>query len=48
MPLMAVIPLVIAAVSTVTLAAMLAFDAGAFLARGGRQKQAGATRRRAA
>lgn len=48
MPLMAVIWLVMAAVSVVMLAVMLVVDAGAFLARGGRPNLAQATRRRIA
>jgi hypothetical protein len=48
MPLMAVIWLVIAAVSVVMLAVMLVVDAGAFLARGGRPNPAQTTRRRIA
>jgi hypothetical protein len=48
MPLMAALWLVMAAVSVVMLVAMLAVDAGAFLARGGRPNPARATRRRAA
>jgi hypothetical protein len=48
MPLMAVIWLVMAAVSVVMLAAMLVVDAGAFLARGGRPNPAQTTRRRIA
>jgi hypothetical protein len=48
MPLMAVIWLVMAAVSVVMLAAMLVVDAGAFLARGGRPNPAQKTRRRIA
>jgi hypothetical protein len=48
MPLMAVIWLVMAAVSVVMLAAMLVVDAGAFLARGGRPNPVPTTRRRIA
>ncbi|WP_303809975.1 hypothetical protein [Sandarakinorhabdus limnophila] len=48
MPLLAVIWLVMAAVSVVMLAAMLVVDAGAFLARGGRPNPAQTTRRRIA
>jgi len=48
MPLLAVIWLVMAAVSVVILAAMLVVDAGAFLARGGRPNPAQTTRRRIA
>ena len=48
MPLMAVIWLVMAAVSVVMLVAMLVVDAGAFLARGGRPNPAQAARRRTA
>ncbi|MCM0031941.1 hypothetical protein [Sandarakinorhabdus limnophila] len=48
MPLLAVIWLVMAAVSVVMLAAMLVVDAGAFLARGGRPNPAPTTRRRIA
>ena len=47
-PLLAVIWLVMAAVSVVMLAAMLVVDAGAFLARGGRPNPAQTTRRRIA
>jgi hypothetical protein len=47
MPLMAVLWLVMAAVSVVILAAMLVVDAGAFLARGGRPNPARTTRRTA-
>ena len=46
MPLMAVIWLVMVAVSSVMLAVMLVVDGGAFLARGGRTNPAHATRRR--
>ena len=46
MPLMAVIWLVMVAVSIVMLAVMLVVDGGAFLARGGRPNPAHATRRR--
>ena len=46
LPLMAVIWLVMAAVSVVMLAVMLVVDAGAFLARGGRPNPATANRRR--
>jgi hypothetical protein len=45
-PLMAVIWLVMVAVSVVMLAVMLVVDAGAFLARGGRPNPAQAKRRR--
>ena len=48
MPLLAVIWLVMAAVSVVMLAAMLVVDAGAFVARGGRPNPAQTTRRRIA
>jgi hypothetical protein len=48
MPLMAVIWLVMAAVSVAMLAAMLVVDAGTFVARGGRPNPVPTTRRRIA